>query len=68
MSVDNKLKAGNFVLIRRGTEAFGEGEIKFGGNVVGLIQKVEGKYAKVNVAFQNQDLTLTYRLADLHKY
>jgi hypothetical protein len=68
MSIDGKLKKGDFVLIRKGVESNERGAIKFKGNVIGYIEEVKGEQAKVNIAFEDGDITLTYKLQDLERY
>ena len=68
MSIDGKFKKGDFVLVKAGVESVEKGSIKFRGNVIAFIKEIEGDYARVNVAFESQDLTLTYKLADLKEY
>lgn len=68
MSIEEELKKGDFVLIKRGTESAEKDSIGFRKDVIGFIQEIQGEYARVDVAFQTQDLTLTYKMADLHRY
>jgi hypothetical protein len=68
MSIDEKLKKGDYVLIKDGVESTERGAIKFRGDVLGTIKDITGENASVEVASERFSMTLTYRLIDLHKY